>query len=63
MKHCVSGQKIGLLFPHLVTAPCQKARVQMSTNEQFMNPTKIVIGDLLYIQYIKLQKKKITKWN
>ncbi|MBA0620372.1 hypothetical protein Godav_006096, partial [Gossypium davidsonii] len=35
----------------------------MSDNEQFMKPTRSIIGDTLYTQYVELQQKQITEWN
>ncbi|MFQ6622466.1 hypothetical protein Gotur_001806 [Gossypium turneri] len=40
MKRCISGQKVEVFFPHLVTTLCKKARVPMEDNEKFMKPTK-----------------------
>ncbi|MBA0881690.1 hypothetical protein Goshw_029555 [Gossypium schwendimanii] len=48
-------------FPHLLTALCNQAEVLMSENEQFMKPTRSIIRDTLYTQYVKLQRKQETR--
>ncbi|KAK5770927.1 hypothetical protein PVK06_047091 [Gossypium arboreum] len=48
MKHCISGQKVKVFFPHLVTTLRKKARVPMEVNEQFTRPAKSLIGDSMY---------------
>ncbi|MFQ6623921.1 hypothetical protein Gotur_003935, partial [Gossypium turneri] len=40
MKQCISSQKVGVFFPHLVIALCKKAKVLIEDNEKFMKPTK-----------------------
>ncbi|MBA0844914.1 hypothetical protein Goarm_022992 [Gossypium armourianum] len=54
MKRCISGQKVEVFFPHLVTTLCKKARVPMEDNEKFMKPTKSLIRDSIYTQYVEL---------
>lgn len=63
MKHCISGQKVRVFFPHLVTTLCKKVRVLMEENEKFMKPTKILIGDPIYTLYVELHRKQIINWN
>lgn len=41
---------------------CKKARVPMSENEQFLKPTRSIIDDSLYKQYVELQFKQIKEW-
>ncbi|KAH1097155.1 hypothetical protein J1N35_014076, partial [Gossypium stocksii] len=41
----------------------RQVEVPMSENEQFMKPTRSIIIDTLYTQYVELQQKQITKWN
>ncbi|MBA0648396.1 hypothetical protein Goklo_016125 [Gossypium klotzschianum] len=47
MKRCVSGQKVEIFFPYLLAALCKSAEVPMEENEQFMRPTKSLIGPVL----------------
>lgn len=54
MKNCVNSQKAELFFPHLVIALCCKVAVPIGENEQFMKPTKSIIGESLYKQYVEL---------
>ncbi|MBA0734124.1 hypothetical protein Gogos_018069 [Gossypium gossypioides] len=51
MKHCVSVQKVRIFFPHLVTALYKAVEVPMEENEQFMHPTKSLIGDSMYTHH------------
>ncbi|MBA0787723.1 hypothetical protein Gotri_026238 [Gossypium trilobum] len=58
MKIYITGQKVGVFFPHLVTALCKKARVPMTTTEQFMKPSKSLIGDTLYTEDEEVEKEE-----
>ncbi|MBA0748106.1 hypothetical protein Gogos_004958, partial [Gossypium gossypioides] len=63
MNRCVNGQKVGIFFPHLVTALCKSAETPMEENEQFMHPTNSLKGYSMYTQYIKLNRKQIIDWD
>ncbi|MBA0824749.1 hypothetical protein Goarm_021394, partial [Gossypium armourianum] len=54
MKQCISSQKVGVFFPHLVIALCKKAKVLIEDNEKFMKPTKSLIRDSIYTKYVEL---------
>ncbi|MBA0787724.1 hypothetical protein Gotri_025775 [Gossypium trilobum] len=47
MKRCVSGKKVEIFFSHLVRTLCKNAEVPMEENEQFVRPTKNLIGTVL----------------
>ncbi|KAH1063808.1 hypothetical protein J1N35_028795 [Gossypium stocksii] len=61
MKRCINGQKVGVFFPHLVTALCKEVRISMTVTEQFIKQPKSIIRDSMYTQYIEIQRKQI--WN
>ncbi|MBA0781903.1 hypothetical protein Gotri_002784 [Gossypium trilobum] len=63
MKRCVSGQKVRIFFPHLVTTLYKRACVPMEKFEQSMKPSRSIIGDTLYTQYMELRQKQIIYWN
>ncbi|MBA0785689.1 hypothetical protein Gotri_026284 [Gossypium trilobum] len=42
---------------------CRRAKVPISENKQFMKPTRSIIRDTLYIQYVELYHKQIIEWN
>ncbi|MBA0580755.1 hypothetical protein Gorai_022960, partial [Gossypium raimondii] len=63
MKCCISSQKVGVFFPHLMTSLCKIAEVLMEENEQFMRPTRSLIGDSMYTQYVELNQKQFINWN
>ncbi|MBA0577187.1 hypothetical protein Golob_027394 [Gossypium lobatum] len=44
-------------------ALCRKAKILLEDHKEFMKPTKCMIGDSLYTQYVELQRKQITDWN
>ncbi|MBA0875227.1 hypothetical protein Goshw_028197 [Gossypium schwendimanii] len=58
MKWYVSGQKVGIFFPHFVLAFCKSVEVPMDKNEQFMKQKKSIIGDSLYTHYVEVKRKK-----
>lgn len=57
MKRCISGQKVGIFFPHLETTMCKRVDVQMMNTEHSIRPSRSIIGDTLYKQYIELRQK------
>ncbi|KAH1114121.1 hypothetical protein J1N35_007499 [Gossypium stocksii] len=62
MKLFIQSQKVVLFFPHLVPALCRQAEVPTNKNKKYMKPTRSIIGDTLYTQYVELQQKQITEW-
>ncbi|KAH1114210.1 hypothetical protein J1N35_007588, partial [Gossypium stocksii] len=63
MFKCISGLKAGILFPHLVMTLCQKEKVSITATKQFLKPTKSLIGDSIFMQYIEFQRRQIIEWN
>ncbi|MBA0730914.1 hypothetical protein Golax_025984, partial [Gossypium laxum] len=52
MKRCISGKKVGVFFPHLMTALCKRAGVPMeSTEQQEMMTTPALSQRLTRAQY------------
>ncbi|MBA0826579.1 hypothetical protein Goarm_011410 [Gossypium armourianum] len=47
-----------MYFPHLITILCHRVDIPMSPIEPFTRPTRSVITENLYSQFIELQQKK-----
>ncbi|MBA0755402.1 hypothetical protein Gogos_019934 [Gossypium gossypioides] len=60
---CIRSQKVGVFFPHLMTALCKKVTVPMRYTEKSLKPSRNIIGDTLFQQYIELQDKQIKDRN
>ncbi|KAH1106721.1 hypothetical protein J1N35_010489 [Gossypium stocksii] len=54
---------MGVFFPHLMTTLCKKASVPMTPTEQLLKPSRSVIDDTLFQQYIELRVKQIKDKN
>ncbi|MBA0614899.1 hypothetical protein Godav_015128 [Gossypium davidsonii] len=63
MKRYVNSQKVGVFFPHLVTALCKRVGVPMASMEQSMKPSRSIIDDTLYTKYTELREKQIKELN
>ncbi|MBA0824661.1 hypothetical protein Goarm_021314 [Gossypium armourianum] len=50
MRRCIGSQKVRVFFPHLVTTLSKKVGVPMTSTEQSLKPSKIIISDTLFQQ-------------
>lgn len=58
MFKCIRSWKKIMYFSHLTTTLCHQVNVPMSPINPFTIPTRNVIGDNLYDQFIELQRKQ-----
>ncbi|KAH1031833.1 hypothetical protein J1N35_044007 [Gossypium stocksii] len=75
MRRCISSHKVGVFFPCLVMVLCKKVGVPMTSTEkslvgvpmtsteQSLKPSRSIIGDTLFQQYIELRVKQIKDGN
>ncbi|MBA0824888.1 hypothetical protein Goarm_021525 [Gossypium armourianum] len=63
MRICIGSLKVGVFFPHLMTKLCREAGVPITSIEQSLKPSKSIISDILFQQYIELRAKQIKNWN
>lgn len=63
MLTCISGQKWGMYFPHLVIALCKRMKVPMSPIEQIVMPARSVLENNMYSQSVDLQQKQVKELN
>ncbi|KAH1064142.1 hypothetical protein J1N35_029129 [Gossypium stocksii] len=54
MLKCISHQKKSTYFKHLIIALCYQANIPISLVESFTRPTRSMIGNNLYDQFLKL---------
>ncbi|MBA0820060.1 hypothetical protein Gohar_028263 [Gossypium harknessii] len=47
IKRCISGQKVGVFFPHLVMTLCEREGVLMASTEQLLKLSRSIIADTL----------------
>ncbi|MBA0701751.1 hypothetical protein Goari_005525 [Gossypium aridum] len=57
MVECARNLGKGIFFPHLVTKLCKRAGVLIERMDKTMNPSRKLLGDDKFKQYVLLQTK------
>ncbi|TYH91017.1 hypothetical protein ES332_A13G088400v1 [Gossypium tomentosum] len=56
----IHEEKVGLFFPHLITALCKKAKVPTGRSKWWLHPTMNTIGDSIYKYLIASHHKQVS---